>query len=145
FLPFSHFFFLNGGCFRPDAPHPLPPPQGRSRPSKTLQQPLPHARRGHFFFFPHPLNSRRSRKFLDSPDDRREGLGFPENQSPELVHLHRRRLLRPLFLRDGRFGHWLDVLHAAQQRLFEFRRHSRSTRNFHQWILFDSHRAQLHR
>src|SRR5204862_7734992 len=52
-----------------------------------------------------------------------------EDQSAELVHLCHWRLLRSVFLRHRRIGHWLDVLHAAQQCVFEFRGYAGGPRN----------------
>src|SRR5207245_777503 len=50
-----------------------------------------------------------------------------------------------VFLWHRRAGYRLDLLHAAQQRLFEFRGYSRRDRHLHQWLLFDSHGPELHR
>src|SRR6266705_2145407 len=47
----------------------------------VLQQALHHARRGHDFLLPDPVDPRCARKFSDSADDRCEGSRLSEDQS----------------------------------------------------------------
>ena len=49
-----------------------------------------------------------------------------------------------VFVLDRRPGYRLDVLYAAEQRVFEFRGHSRGDRHFHQRLLLHPHRPQFH-
>ncbi len=126
----------------PDSPAD---PERLSGYAGNLQQAVHHARRGDDLFLPDPVDSRSPGKFPDTAHDRGQGSRLPQDQSFELVHLPGWRQLRSLFVLDRRLGHRLDVLHAAQQRLFQFRGYSGGDRSFHQRLLVDPDGPQFHR
>src|SRR3979409_932394 len=74
-------FFFIGGIFATMIRIHLLTPTGALVPPDQYNNFLPLARGSIGFFFPLPFSPRRSREFLDSHDDRRQGFGLPEDQS----------------------------------------------------------------
>jgi hypothetical protein len=66
-------------------------PRQRPRPGRHLQQTLHHARHGHGFLLPDPLDPRGAGQLSGPADDRRQRPRLSPHQPAELVSLHHRR------------------------------------------------------
>ena len=124
------FFFFIGGLFATMIRIHLLTPEGYLVTPETYNKLFTMHGVAMIFFFLIPSIPAVLGNFLLPLMIGAKDLAFPKINLVELVHLPHRRLLRSLFLLHRRFGYRLDLLHAAEQRVFELRRHARRASAF---------------
>ena len=142
---FDHCLLLDRWFVRHAGPPGAADSGGRSDAGGYLQQGIHHARHHHGVLLPDSVGSGGARQFSCAADDRGEGPGVSANQPVELVHLRGRRMPLALYDHYRRGRYRLDVLHAAEHRIFKHARHHRRSLGVHRRLFVDLHRPELHR